>query len=713
MANKLYEESNIQKVADAIRAKNKSTTKYKVSEFEAAIAALPEDTVYRIEYHQCPELVRNYLNNVTYDPSDYTTSSIETYLTNVPTDAYPLGTTVDDITYYNFVPGIATPFASDYAAGTIEPSDALRQIKAGSSSQNIRDLGGWTCDGGTIKYGKIFRGGEFTSTDTDTIRILRGLGIRAQLNLRGTEDSTTSSPLGSDVDFCKPTGTVSSDYWAGYRLDDKSAMREAFRFIFDSVAKDRPLYFHCSAGADRTGTIACLVEGLLGVSQSDCDKDYEITSFLGSGYLRKRTGNYKNLINSIAALTVGTTFRDKIINYIASLGFTADEIDAFRASMIDGTPGAVNISLVSYSITDNTTGVTKDNSLTTIKQYSPYATNLTVPSGYLLTDVTITMGGQDITDEVFAGSERVLRRAVTENLLNCQASGKHKSVVEGGMYALRITPNDGYDMQSVTVTMDGQDYSSSYVNGTIIIDKVSGDIVVNATAIQPSVTYTITNNLTNVSNSNSATTIESGSAYTATLTAASGYVISSVTVTMGGTDVSNYYSNGVLNLLSVTGDIVITAVAVEETPAYTNQLTNAINMAGATIGKTWMYTNKRYSSASGDPVDNSGTNITGLIPATLGDTIRLRFEGTSDKSYNNVKCFKSDRTEVATGNVSFNTIMTNSNIAECLTKDIGNGKLDFQLKLNAITKNVAYIAFCTTTKDINNVIIAVNEEIPD
>ena len=30
----------------------------------------------RVEWHQCPEAVRNYLANVTYDPSDYSTSQI-------------------------------------------------------------------------------------------------------------------------------------------------------------------------------------------------------------------------------------------------------------------------------------------------------------------------------------------------------------------------------------------------------------------------------------------------------------------------------------------------------------------------------------------------------------------------------------------------------------------------------------------------------------
>lgn len=51
-------------------------------------------------------------------------------------------------------------------------------------------------------------------------------------------------------------------------------------------------------------------------------------------------------------------------------------------------------------------------------------------------------------------------------------------------------------------------------------------------------TYTITNNLTDVTNSNTATGISGGSSYTATLTADSGY-LGNVTVTMGGVDVTS------------------------------------------------------------------------------------------------------------------------------------------------------------------------------
>lgn len=82
----------------------------------------------------------------------------------------------------------------------------------------------------------------------------------------------------------------------------------------------------------------------------------------------------------------------------------------------------------------------------------------------------------------------------------------------------------------------------------------------------PSVTtYNITNNLTNCVNSNVNTSVVENSSYIANITANDGYTLDSVIVTMGGEDItSSAYSNGQVNISSVTGDIVITASAIEK-----------------------------------------------------------------------------------------------------------------------------------------------------
>ena len=89
------------------------------------------------------------------------------------------------------------------------------------------------------------------------------------------------------------------------------------------------------------------------------------------------------------------------------------------------------------------------------------------------------------------------------------------------------------------------------------------DVPVEPEEPEPVVTYTITNNLTNITTSNSAASINSGTAYTARLTAAEGYAIDTVTVTMGGVDVTaDSYADGIVSIAAVTGNVVITAAAV-------------------------------------------------------------------------------------------------------------------------------------------------------
>ena len=55
-----------------------------------------------------------------------------------------------------------------------------------------------------------------------------------------------------------------------------------------------------------------------------------------------------------------------------------------------------------------------------------------------------------------------------------------------------------------------------------------------------------------------------GGTYNATITAEDGYTLGSVTCSMGGVDQT--VTDGVINIASVTGDIVITATATSSQP---------------------------------------------------------------------------------------------------------------------------------------------------
>lgn len=99
-------------IADAISEKGVTVPAgTKLDGMSALIQSIPD--IKSIAWHQCPEAVRNYLANVTYDPSDYSTSQIAKYApaTAVISNYKPIGKTVGGVTYYNEVPNVLTPFA--------------------------------------------------------------------------------------------------------------------------------------------------------------------------------------------------------------------------------------------------------------------------------------------------------------------------------------------------------------------------------------------------------------------------------------------------------------------------------------------------------------------------------------------------------------------------------------------------------------------------
>lgn len=76
--------------------------------------------------------------------------------------------------------------------------------------------------------------------------------------------------------------------------------------------------------------------------------------------------------------------------------------------------------------------------------------------------------------------------------------------------------------------------------------------------------YSVSRTLTGVISSNTDNSVNEGSSYTTTLTLASGYQNMSVTVTMGGVDItSSALSDNVVSIASVTGNVVITATATQ------------------------------------------------------------------------------------------------------------------------------------------------------
>ena len=179
------------------------------------------------------------------------------------------------------------------------------------------------------------------------------------------------------------------------------------------------------------------------------------------------------------------------------------------------------------------------------------------------------------------GEPEVTTYTITKNLTNCTISNSASSITQNASYSATISANSGYTLGDVTITMGGADITSTaYSNGDISISSVTGNIVITASAtaieVEPT-TYTVTNNLTNCSTNNSNASVNSGEAYMSTITANEGYTLNSVTVTMGGNDITgSVYSDGVITISSVTGNIVITANATQDDSGNTDPVTETL-----------------------------------------------------------------------------------------------------------------------------------------
>lgn len=173
-----------------------------------------------------------------------------------------------------------------------------------------------------------------------------------------------------------------------------------------------------------------------------------------------------------------------------------------------------------------------------------------------------------------ADAFNIVKKGVSETTYNTLDT-TNKTIIGG----VNEVNNKLKNIPSLFTTEQTDGYFKIKYNNIVI-----ATIPLGSTAPNPPVVtkYTITNNLSNATNSNTTTSIEENSSYSATITANSNYRIKTVTVIMGGTDVTNTaYSNGRINISSVTGNIVIT-VTTEVIPSEVTRYTITNNLSHAT-----------------------------------------------------------------------------------------------------------------------------------
>lgn len=394
-------------------------------------------------------------------------------------------------TVANLTPGRTAAYTvmSDGAmidSGQLLPEGACRMIRT-ENMENIRDIGGWMCDGGTVRYNQIIRGYTLYYASAADKRMLLGLlRIRQDVSLQYPTDSNYYEPslLGDAVDFVRYDG----DLWYSGILQNDNAGK-LFKDIFQAAVDGKAQYIHCAQGADRTGTVMYLIESVLGMSESDKDKEYELTSYTAQ---RLRSGtDWIGLKNAVAELS-GSTVRDKVVGWLVTKGVPIELINAFRTAMIDGTPEVLTADVAVYTVTKNGSGVTYDNPAATIKQYQEYCTAIVPDSGKVIEQVTVTLNGVDISANAVSGdllpfgeksvtangtydisgfasvnvqvpSSAPTKYSVTKTLSDASTNNPLTQVISGEGYAATITPLTDYVIDAVRVSVNGADVTSDYV----------------------------------------------------------------------------------------------------------------------------------------------------------------------------------------------------------------------------------------------------------
>jgi len=156
---------------------------------------------------------------------------------------------------------------------------------------NVRDLGGLrTKDGRLTKYGLIYRGDSLDNITPSDVKILfEKLGIGTIVDLR-TKAETELSGLEFPVPRYRfsvlvegrlghePFPSDDPVELAKVYMGNLETGRPAVKGTFDIIAKNLQAgvatLFHCAAGRDRTGIIAALLLGLVGVTDGQIAMDY-------------------------------------------------------------------------------------------------------------------------------------------------------------------------------------------------------------------------------------------------------------------------------------------------------------------------------------------------------------------------------------------------------------------------------------------------------
>lgn len=192
---------------------------------------------------------------------------------------------------------------------------------------NFRDLGGYhTADGRRTRYGRVFRSNSLQELTEADLELIRGrIQLMTVLDLRSAEEirHDGTGPLEHESlqyvnlpmlqekrDY--PPGRIETGlvdrYFCYLELAQESIVR-----ALETIAEAQPIVFHCAAGKDRTGVLAALLLGCLGVDPETVISDY----------------------------AVGHHAREELISFLRRRPSYIERLDQLPPSALDSDPGTM------------------------------------------------------------------------------------------------------------------------------------------------------------------------------------------------------------------------------------------------------------------------------------------------------------------------------------------------------------------------------------
>ena len=196
---------------------------------------------------------------------------------------------------------------------------------------NVRDFGGFACEGGRVKQGMIYRTSEMdrhVAIEPEGRETMYALGMKTDLDIRGAGEEP--HPV-LDLERVAYVNIPLAAYDAVFTPEQMECYRRTYLLL--TRPSVYPLFIHCWGGIDRTGTWLYILGALLGMSEENLGLDYEMSSFSRWGKRSRNSAQFRAFLDVFR--TMGATLKEAAENYLTQAGVPREDLEAIREMLIE------------------------------------------------------------------------------------------------------------------------------------------------------------------------------------------------------------------------------------------------------------------------------------------------------------------------------------------------------------------------------------------